>query len=228
MLGRPRLCDARDPRAPPERAPVCPARQSVISGEGPAAPDHSADLKAALPPRRTRNFGDRSRGAFTRQASLIRQRLLAGTILQSDETSVRVGKQTWWTWVFHHADNACFVIRPSRGKDVMAAFLGEHRPQLSVSDRLPAQMGWAKGGHQVCLAHLLRALRRHPLRPRNRTTTMHRCPRLHPRHARGRAAGGTSSPILRRLAQSGSRRAGERFAPASVRRSSRNSPQVIV
>jgi transposase len=76
--------------------------------------------------------------------------------VSSDTARSRVGKQTWWTWVFHHADNACFVIRPSRGKDVMAAFLGEHRPQLSVSDRLPAQMGWAKGGHQVCLAHLLR------------------------------------------------------------------------
>jgi len=35
-----------------------------------------------------------SRKAFARAASLIRKRLLAGTVLQSDETSVRVGKQT--------------------------------------------------------------------------------------------------------------------------------------
>ena len=32
-----------------------------------------------------------SRPAFARQASLIRARLLAGSVLQSDETSVRVG-----------------------------------------------------------------------------------------------------------------------------------------
>jgi transposase len=100
-------------------------------------------------------LGD-SRPAFARQAELIRQRLLSGTALQSDETSVRVGKRTQWTWVFHHGDNACFVIEPSRGKAVVEAFLGEHRPAFWVSDRLAAQMGWATKDHQVCLAHLLR------------------------------------------------------------------------
>lgn len=102
------------------------------------------------------NMLDDSRPAFARQTELIRQRLLSGTALQSDETSVRVGKQTWWTWVFHHADSACFVIRPSRGKVVVEEFLGEHRPAFWVSDRLAAQMGWATTAHQVCLAHLLR------------------------------------------------------------------------
>lgn len=97
-----------------------------------------------------------SRAAFAQQTSLIRARLLAGTILQSDETGQRVGKRTWWTWVFHHADSACFVIRPSRGKDVVEEFLGKARPQFWVSDRLAAQMGWASKDHQVCLAHLLR------------------------------------------------------------------------
>lgn len=69
---------------------------------------------------------------------------------------MRVGKQTWWNWVFHHADSACFLIEPSRGKDVVEAFPGGHRPDYWVSDRLAAQMGWAKKEHQVCLAHLLR------------------------------------------------------------------------
>jgi transposase len=81
---------------------------------------------------------------------------LSSTILQSDETSVRVGKRTWWTWVFHHDRDCCFVIRPSRGKDVVADFLGEHRPDIWVSDRLAAQAGWARRAHQVCLAHLIR------------------------------------------------------------------------
>lgn len=102
------------------------------------------------------NMLAQSRPAFAQQTSLIRARLLAGTILQSDETSLRVGKQTWWNWVFHDADSACFVIRPSRGKDVVEEFLGKARPQFWVSDRLAAQMGWASKDHQVCLAHLLR------------------------------------------------------------------------
>ena len=102
------------------------------------------------------NILDDSQPAFARQAGLIRDRLLASSILQSDETSVRVGKQTWWTWVFHHADDCCFVIRPSRGKDVVAEFLGAARPDFWVSDRLAAQMGWAGKDNQVCLAHLIR------------------------------------------------------------------------
>ena len=97
-----------------------------------------------------------SRRAFARQASLIRARLLAGSVLQSDETSVRVGKKNWWLWTFHHGQDCCFVIRPSRGKDVVAEFLGDVRPAFWVSDRFGAQMGWASADHQVCLAHLLR------------------------------------------------------------------------
>lgn len=69
---------------------------------------------------------------------------------------MRVGKRNWWTWVFHHGHDCCFVIRPSRGKDVVAEFLGGARPDFWVSDRLPAQMGWASKDHQVCLAHLIR------------------------------------------------------------------------
>src|SRR3954462_7674624 len=94
--------------------------------------------------------------AFAVQTSLIKQRLLSSTVLASDETSVRVGKKTFWTWVFHHADSACFVIRPSRGKVVVGEFLGDVRPAVWISDRLGAQRGWATRDHQVCLAHLLR------------------------------------------------------------------------
>src|SRR4051794_14453315 len=94
--------------------------------------------------------------AFETQASAIKRRLLSGTVLQSDETSARVGKRTFWTWVFHHADSACFVTAANRGKKVVEAFLGDRRPDVWVSDRLSAQMGWAKVDHQVCLAHLIR------------------------------------------------------------------------
>jgi transposase len=59
------------------------------------------------------NMLEASGSTFARQARLIRDRLLSGTILKSDETSARVGKKTWWTWVFHNGDSACFVCRPN-------------------------------------------------------------------------------------------------------------------
>jgi transposase len=102
------------------------------------------------------NLLDDSSPAFADQTRRIKQHLLSGTALASDETSVRVGKTTFWTWVFHHGDSACFVIRPSRAKTVVAEFLGDFRPEIWISDRLAAQMGWATTDHQVCLAHLLR------------------------------------------------------------------------
>ena len=94
--------------------------------------------------------------AFATACAAIRARLLSSSVLQSDETGMRVGKKTWWTWVFHHGDSAAFVIVPSRGKEVVEGFLGGHRPDYWVSDRLAAQMGWATKEHQVCLAHLIR------------------------------------------------------------------------
>jgi transposase len=100
-----------------------------------------------------------SRRAFAHQANVIRARLLSSSILQSDETSVRVGNRNWWTWVFHHGQDCRFVIRPSRGKDVVAEFLGDTRPNFWVSDRFAAQMGWARINNQVCLAHLIRDAR---------------------------------------------------------------------
>ena len=58
--------------------------------------------------------------------------------------------------MFHHADNALFVVDPHRSREVVKTFLGEWRPDFWLSDRLGSQMGWAKRGHQVCLAHLIR------------------------------------------------------------------------
>ena len=102
------------------------------------------------------NILDDSRPAFAAQTSLIKARLLTGTALASDETGVRVGKANFWQWIFHHGDSAVFVVDPHRSKEVVKAFLGDWRPEFWLSDRLGSQMGWAKRGQQVCLAHLIR------------------------------------------------------------------------
>jgi transposase len=102
------------------------------------------------------NILDAAKDAFAKATAAIRARLLDGTILQSDETGLRVGKQNWWLWVFHHDDSALFVAAPSRAKKVVENFLGDFRPDFWVSDRYGGQMGWASVNNQVCLAHLIR------------------------------------------------------------------------
>lgn len=93
---------------------------------------------------------------FSTATERIKARLLAGTVMASDETGLRVGKANWWLWVFHHADSAVFVADKRRSKAVVEAFLGAHRPDYWISDRYGGQMGWARREHQVCLAHVIR------------------------------------------------------------------------
>src|SRR3954449_11621813 len=119
-------------------ASVLDVQFGVTLSEGALA----AMLKAAAP-------------AFTAQVAPIRSRLLAGTVIGSDETRFRVGKANWWLWVFQNADSCCFVVEPGRDKDVVARFLGGVRPRVWISDRLGSQAGWGEK-HQACLAHLLR------------------------------------------------------------------------
>ena len=97
-----------------------------------------------------------SQKPFAAQTNWIKQRLMAGTALASDETGLRVGKSNWWLWVFHHADSAVFVAAQRRAKTVVEDFLGEWRPDVWLSDRYAGQFGWAKREQQVCLAHLIR------------------------------------------------------------------------
>jgi len=93
---------------------------------------------------------------FSAATERIKARLLAGTVMASDETGLRVGKANWWLWVFHHGDSAVFVADQHRSKAVVEAFLGDHRPDYWISDRYGGQMGWARREQQVCLAHLIR------------------------------------------------------------------------
>jgi transposase len=51
---------------------------------------------------------------------------------------------------------ATSAAAPSRGKRVLAEFLGDHRPDFWISDRYGGQKGFATRGHQFCLAHLIR------------------------------------------------------------------------
>jgi transposase len=74
----------------------------------------------------------------------------------SDETSARVNGKNQWEWVFQN-EQVCFhIIRSSRGGDVIAEVMGDHRPQVWVSDLFSAQKTHPAQSWQVCLAHQLR------------------------------------------------------------------------
>ena len=90
------------------------------------------------------------------QSGRLCDRLRASPVLASDETGLRVAGKNAWLWVMHHGDSAVFRAEPSRGKRVLADFLGDHRPDFWISDRYGGQKGFATRGHQFCLAHLIR------------------------------------------------------------------------
>jgi transposase len=100
----------------------------------------------------------RAKRRFDDEAAAILARLRRARVVCSDETTVRVGGRTCWDWVFRNDEVVIHVIRPSRGRAVVAEVLGGHRPDIWVSDLYGAQRGHADTW-QVCLAHQLRDLR---------------------------------------------------------------------
>jgi transposase len=97
-----------------------------------------------------------SQSAFAAQTARFKQDLMAGTVIASDETGMRVGKKNRWLWVFHHGLTAVFLGNRSRAKVVVEDFLDDWRPDYWVSDRYGGQIGWAVKDQQYCIAHLIR------------------------------------------------------------------------
>jgi transposase len=92
------------------------------------------------------------------EVAAILARLRRARVIGSDETTVRVGGRTHWTWVFQNEQLVIHVIRPTRGRAVVDEVPGGHRPRIRVSDLYGAQRGHGDT-RQVCLAHQLRDLR---------------------------------------------------------------------
>ena len=97
----------------------------------------------------------RAEGAMTAACAAIRDTLLAARVIASDETTSRIDGATHWHWVFVSAKAVLHQIAPRRARAVAEDVLGEHRPQVWVSDRYAGQQDLAPA-HQVCLAHVLR------------------------------------------------------------------------
>ena len=85
----------------------------------------------------------------------IRKALQGARVIASDETTTRVGGVTHWHWVFVSDKAVLHEIAPRRAKAIAESVLGDHRPEVWVSDRYVGQQDMADA-HQVCLAHVLR------------------------------------------------------------------------
>lgn len=101
------------------------------------------------------NMLSRAAKPFAASSAAIAAIVRDSPVIASDETSARVCKKTHWQWVFAAPTAVFHMIASSRKKVVPTEFLAGAKPDVWISDRLPAQATHG-AAHQVCLAHLIR------------------------------------------------------------------------
>jgi transposase len=101
-----------------------------------------------------RRLAERARPTYEAIGAEVR----AGPVIGSDETGARVDGKTAWQWVFQTPDASYQLIVPRRNAEVIAAFLGDTRPEGWVSDLWSPQLQVDAGAHQICLSHQIRNL----------------------------------------------------------------------
>jgi transposase len=101
-----------------------------------------------------RRLAERARPTYEAIGAQVR----AGPVIGSDETGARVAGRTAWHWAFQTPEASYHVIAPRRNAEVIAAFLGDTRPEGWVSDLWRPQLAVDAETHQLCLAHQIRDL----------------------------------------------------------------------
>jgi len=101
---------------------------------------------------------ERAGAAAQPEAAAIGEQVRHSAVIGSDETSARVNGSNWWEWVFESDAGEYHVIVPSRGQDVIDAFMGDRRAEVWRSDCWKPQLNAPAAQHQLCLSHQLRAL----------------------------------------------------------------------
>ncbi len=101
---------------------------------------------------------ERAGEAALPEAEVIGERVRQRPVICSDETSARVNGRNWWEWVFIGGDGEYHLICPSRGQDVVEAFMGDQRAEVWQSDCWKPQLNAPADIHQLCLPHLIRNL----------------------------------------------------------------------
>ncbi len=101
------------------------------------------------------NMLKRSHALFAaRKTDIIRQ-LRHADMVASDETGIRIEGLNGYHWVFMSKTAIVHEAQLSRAAQVVHDVMGNHRPQIWLSDGYSAQQGHGHH-HQTCLAHLAR------------------------------------------------------------------------
>lgn len=98
----------------------------------------------------------RAAGAAEQEYEQLKQRIREARIVYADETSFSVLGKNWWVWVFRSDTDLLFVIRNSRGNNVLEEILGKAYAGIVVCDGWRAYDFLSNAQIQRCWAHLLR------------------------------------------------------------------------
>ncbi len=95
-------------------------------------------------------------GAADKEYSEIKERIRKAAKIYVDETSFSVLGKNQWLWVFRTENDVLYVIRPSRGSNVLEEILGREYRGLVICDCWRAYNFLEFALLQRCWAHLLR------------------------------------------------------------------------
>jgi len=85
----------------------------------------------------------------------LKEAIRASPAVHADETGWRIGTASAWLWDFVTPQTTLYVIRRSRGHEVVEEVLGEAFPGTLVSDGLPTYDAVRPSRRQLCLGHLI-------------------------------------------------------------------------
>jgi transposase len=103
---------------------------------------------------------ERAGEAAQPEAEVIGEQVRQSKVIGSDETSARVKGRNWWEWVFLSPLGEYHLIVPSRGQNVIDAFMREARAEVWISDCWKPQLNAPADVHQLCLPHQIRNLQK--------------------------------------------------------------------
>jgi transposase len=93
-------------------------------------------------------------------AEAIKEQVIAGQVIRSDETSARVKAKNWWQWVFISENGVYHTIAPTRSAAEITEVMSQLAVKVWVCDCYGAQLKAPAEVFQLCLAHQLRDLQR--------------------------------------------------------------------
>ena len=103
---------------------------------------------------------ERAGEAAQPEAEVIGEQVRQSKVIGSDETSARVNGRNWWEWVFQSPAGEYHLIVPSRGQNVIDAFMRDARAEVWNSDCWKPQLNAPADLHQLCIPHQIRNLQK--------------------------------------------------------------------